>query len=606
MILTQQERSGADLGRVPAGRFDRPAGTDRRVSALKACQLARHGVFARVAFLFLHQKGSGTCYPPGLVSGTAGHRRENGPMLELPKGSAPAVLLETSTEMILFGAIEMPAAPHYCDTCGIETIPLPLSNPSMGWNLFPCHNEECGCCYKVGTLCENCECVESCCECVQCGSCSKTFKDSGVFCGHCEWCENCCSCEVCDGCGWVNDCDCPTCAVCGCKGGSGASYGDQQCANDCGNCNDHCDCGSERCDCSDCRNERGGSDSRYLTPGWVDRGDVLPNEIPECVEMMTRDDRNLVNPVRMMADFYIADYIMAAIPAKVSVLGDDRNANILRQSAAALQSHIVALCDPVFQDYVFSAIGGEVRHHANCRGMMPGGRDSMWDYWWAMGEANGRRNLTEDCVNLFDDDCWGGSYGGSKWRIIATTLLLRLEGKLDAKTFVDRVFSLQHNGGSLLNKMSWADCAYLPDCLTIGNAHAADHCDFPTLGMYASHDGKMLLNLFAATSAHYVNLSDRPLLLSTIGNHNCTPDYASFGIPVPFFPRQSPMARVRKAERFRSSLARESAQVAQERHAYWESIGKPSYCDCEACASAQAGMRFTRTGVRKTVRKVAV
>jgi len=316
----------------------------------------------------------------------------------------------------------------------------------------------------------------------------------------------------------------------------------------------------------------------------------------------------LVNPVQAMADFYIADYIMAVIPSNVSVLSDAREAHILRQSATALQSHIVALCDPVFQDYTFCAIGGEVRHHANVRGTVPSSRGSQWDYWFAMGQENGRRDLTEDCVNLFDDDCWSGSYGGAKWRTIASTLLLRFDGKLDAKTFVDRIFSLQHNGGSLLNKMNWKGSVNTQECMTVGNAHASDIPDFPTLAMYASHDGKVLLNLFATVAAKYVPEADKPRLLATIGNASMVPDYATFGIPVPFFPRRSENARALKAERFRRSLAREAQTVAQERHAYWQEIGRSEWCDCQGCqhGRTQAGLRLTERGIRKVIRKVSV
>jgi hypothetical protein len=262
------------------------------------------------------------------------------------------------------------------------------------------------------------------------------------------------------------------------------------------------------------------------------RQDAMPTQTNVNVEHMIRDEARAMafDPVRAMADFYLCDYVIATyrhgyglahychLTAKESGahwegffgVGRERELETewdvrttahamgrvdvprIVQDARTIQDSIVQRADTLFTEYTFAAIGGEVRHHESVRGSVPGGRESCWDYWHAMGETIGRERLTQDSVDLFGDHSWGSGYGGEAWRVIARTLLDRLQGRLDARTFVDRVFSLQHNGGSLLDKVSWPmltpDCHGVGYCETIGNNHASETIGFDTLLENASPD----------------------------------------------------------------------------------------------------------------------
>lgn len=360
----------------------------------------------------------------------------------------------------------MGAASAWCDYCSIETVPVPLSNPLQGWNLFPCHLTECSCCYTLDyNVCDNCEQVPGCCSCY-----------------YCEWGEH-----------MVSD-------VCG----------------NCDYCSDHCNCEDEDeddCDCSSCRGVYFGS------APWVRRNDPMPTATTVDVARMIREESQTMglDPVQSMADFYLCDYVATVIKQGfrygTGMNNGTRNAHQLRTSAENFQRHIVRRADSLFQDYVFAAIGGEVRHHGAVRGSVPGGRESCWDYWFAMGDTIGREVLTQDCVDIFGDGSWDSGYGGWAWEQIARVLLARLDGSLDARTFVDRVFSLQHNGGSLLDKARWAS---LTDnswgvgyCQNIGNAHASHRIAFDVLLENASEEvRRMVWDLLITCPRHVPGYGD--------------------------------------------------------------------------------------------------
>jgi hypothetical protein len=376
--------------------------------------------------------------------------------------------------------IPVPIASNWCDECGTETVPVPLSNPLFGWISHPCHESECSCCYSVGALCGNCGNVEEHCSCAVCQDCSEVI-DADDQCSCCECCSEHCACHTCDTCGdihgenwpyWISD-------------GDGAIYCGSSCAPE---------------------SDRYVSDSwgsKYLSPGWVRRGDVLPSSLSASRKDVMADHLRLIDPAQAMADFYLSDYVLAVLPSHLSTHNAGwRDAAILRQDAKTLQDYIVRTCDDAFRDYVFLAIGGEVRHYngvRNCSDPLPGSRGDAWDYWLAMADVIDRKTLIADAVEVFAADGWSSAYGGEAWRVCAQTLLDRETGKLDPRTFVDRVFSLQHNGGSLLNKNDWNRISGFctSDMTAIGNAHAARHTDFAFLLTVASLDGISLLERLA-------------------------------------------------------------------------------------------------------------
>lgn len=390
-----------------------------------------------------------------------GHKVNPLDMWTLFPGISGKTLVPSFREAIVVAEV----APTWCDECGREVTPVPLSSASEGWYM-PCHERECGGCYRHPSrweMCNNCDNCDECCSCPTCFNCDEKQDD---VCSDCNYCRQCCKCLECTYCGSYTDNKCEDC-------------------NFCGSC----------CECF-----RNGSQSFAPTGDapWIVRGDALPDSASFDVSReLSREAETLgLDPAQVMSDFYLCDWVAAKIaqgfPYGTGSKNGTANAHALRKSAQVLQKHLVAKCAPIFEDYVFAAIGGEVRHHRNVRGSIPAGRETCWDYWYAMGEEGDRETLTQDCVNLFSDGTWGSSYGGPRWATIATVLLQRFSGMLDDRTFVDRVFTLQHNGGSLLNKISWPvrNDSYggVHSMIEIGNAHAADIPNFSVLLRYASAD----------------------------------------------------------------------------------------------------------------------
>lgn len=360
---------------------------------------------------------------------------------------------------------EMPAGEGWCDRCGVMA--EWISDTAQGgdtWGLSCCYFQ-CEHCTDLHYRDEQNQCgaCDNCCDHTACSYCC-VCCDWDCYCAHCEQCESCCSCEHCSYCGHAVEVTC----------------------GDCSYCSDCCSCYAEdECSCSDCQSGA----TRYgrgIVPGWEDRGDAVPSAETLADLLPMSEHTAPAAPVPMMADFYLAEWC-AVISSDVRV----------RRAARTLQSAIVAACDSAFREYVFAAIGGELRHHA--RVDLGGGRETAWRYWRGLSETSGRVQLIRDAVALFGDGSWSAGYGGRAWQICAEVLLARETGALDPRTFVDRVFSLQHNGGSLLNKTSWrgGDVYY---CRDIGNAHAADVTAVGTLLNWASADGRSLLR--------DVNLSD--------------------------------------------------------------------------------------------------
>lgn len=406
---------------------------------------------------------------------------------------------------------EMGAASHWCDQCSLETVPVALTNPLQGWNLFTCHLSECGCCYSLGeSVCECCELITDCCECLWCNRGDHTCKE---VCDHCDSCSSDCYCTF---------CSCGNPAECG----------------ECEECDMHCTCYSS-CTCEDCQQRE--TLSTFKAP-WVARGDEMPTQANVNVAQWIREEsRNmLLDPVQAMADFYLCDYVETVLAQGfkygTSMNNGTRDAHQLRTNARNFQAHIVRRADTLFMDYTFAAIGGEVRHHPSVAGNIPGGREDCWDYWHAMGETIGRDVLTRDCVHLFGDGSWDSGYGGDAWHTIAQTLSMRLQGSLDARTFVDRVFSLQHNGGSLLDKVRWV--SETPNgwgvgyCQNIGNAHASERIGFHVLLENASNEVRAMVRQLAVQFGPWVPgykvedqwKSDHAMILDALSN---TRDYAN-------------------------------------------------------------------------------
>jgi hypothetical protein len=57
----------------------------------------------------------------------------------------------------------------------------------------------------------------------------------------------------------------------------------------------------------------------------------------------------------------------------------------------------------------------------------------------------------QDAFNL--DEWWGGGFGGKKWGAVARVLGDYMEGNIKRRLFLDRCWTLEHNGGCVFNKV---------------------------------------------------------------------------------------------------------------------------------------------------------
>lgn len=382
------------------------------------------------------------------------------------------------------GVIELGPALSWCEQCGIEVEPVAREEDET-WILYPCHQIECSGCWDIADNCIACDKgkCQDCCDCWFCESCEVYVSSDDCFpCQNCNYCDGgCCECAYCQKCDGM--------------------FSDTWFCFECNRCENDCECAPRsdgECDCSDCAGYKGsGSSYGQTVPGWIRRGDELPDGIGDSSDAM-RDHLD-IDPVQAMADFYLTDYVTFVIGHRPSLRSNVASTARLRNDAMRIQSHIVARCDDAFRAYGFLAIGGELRHHRSIQqsGSIPGGRSTAWDYWTALGETVGRSQLLEDALELFGDGSWSSGYGGTAWHKCTDVLLARENRAIDAKTFVDRVFSLQHNGGSFLNKSAWSHktihCYDVSYCRDIGNAHAATRIGFTTLLECASEDVRNLV-----------------------------------------------------------------------------------------------------------------
>jgi len=194
-----------------------------------------------------------------------------------------------------------------------------------------------------------------------------------------------------------------------------------------------------------------------------------------------------INPVQVAADYYI----LLVIRDK---LYEHREMRLhgFNEEARERLAEIVDQYDPVFRAYVDMVVGGELRYHgATHAGGLRKQRHQSWNAWKRIREQQGPQALL-DAAFLFRRIKPGSSVGGEKWAVIAETLHARVTNQITPELWLDRVFALQHNGGIVLNKVSWLDD---PHRLThyIGPAHASNPPLIDSLAWFASEPIRHLL-----------------------------------------------------------------------------------------------------------------
>ena len=137
----------------------------------------------------------------------------------------------------------------------------------------------------------------------------------------------------------------------------------------------------------------------------------------------------------------------------------------LKRDAETLFNDLVIRADNQFVPYVSLACGGEIRHHQAIGNLsLSADRRTAWVQWLDIVKEYGVSAYTTMAMMFREFDSDG--FGGEKWAVAAELIRDRLEGKLgttaflNKQMFVDRIFTLQHNGGCFLNKLSWLNARY--------------------------------------------------------------------------------------------------------------------------------------------------
>lgn len=161
-------------------------------------------------------------------------------------------------------------------------------------------------------------------------------------------------------------------------------------------------------------------------------------------------------------------------------------------------------------DYLDVAIGGELRHTLEYDGLwekyndhictatkeyltraqkLKCNRELCWHVWQELRLTRGSLHLLSDAELIFKDDVWRGNVGGAAWATAARALIDVMTRRIKPRTFVDRCWTLQHNGGAIFDKMY--DVAGLYEVLELQAANK-----YAQLLPYASGDTKRMFVSF--------------------------------------------------------------------------------------------------------------
>lgn len=175
--------------------------------------------------------------------------------------------------------------------------------------------------------------------------------------------------------------------------------------------------------------------------------------------------------------------------------------------------------DLSFREYVHVACGGELRHHSSVQGILSAYRKGSWVHWKYVFEKYGVDAIDKmaEMFLEFPDT----AYGGPAWSDAAMILAQRERGELgpdsftNKQLFVDRVFTLEHNGGCFLNKLDWAN-------LRSNREHPYDyHFEAMNETVLELHCAEVLNidSMIGYASDHVANLVQRYLDLARENNY---------------------------------------------------------------------------------------
>lgn len=245
-----------------------------------------------------------------------------------------------------------------------------------------------------------------------------------------------------------------------------------------------CDCDEDDCDCDqDPTYQCDACEAKHLVPVaiWGPIEGLSPGDT-NWRETWDLHESQWMNPVAACADYYL----LAAMRDNLLVPGmhDYPMLRFARREAAEKLRDLVGIWDPVLIRYVDMAVGGELRY-AKTVGL-PKNRTRSWTLWKQLRDATGIRALLIAEREFIDEFDSGSSYGGPAWATIARTLRMRLTGVLTPELWLDRVFNLQHNSGTVLTKVNWLGPVVTTIDHELGPAHSSDPPRWRVLVRYSS------------------------------------------------------------------------------------------------------------------------
>lgn len=277
------------------------------------------------------------------------------------------------------------------------------------------------------------------------------------LCSCCEQPEDDCDCHECDYHGekYMDGDDCPDYSYCD-------YHGEQYCAAECPYQSYCDDCEADYCDseCPYCSSEHGHSSKvPWLDAPWMEDAPAFTpsNSVLTWDKAWDLKPKEICLPIAM-AQFYLREGIKeCAIDRTPQVMRDPHVREVMAE-AAEMQATLVAKLDETFLKYVQMACWGEARYHS---AVMDWASDGMGNLdrakCWVRVAPFARwcpPEVLKHLSTLFRE-MTGGSIGGKKWAECVELAYMRRIGQLSPALFVDRVFNAQHNGGSLLNKVTW-------------------------------------------------------------------------------------------------------------------------------------------------------
>ena len=229
-----------------------------------------------------------------------------------------------------------------------------------------------------------------------------------------------------------------------------------------------------------------------------------------------------VNPLEVAADYYLYDAIASGVmsthlhngPKKMSYnwqllhkmfeagLAAKRSKEktplelVIEQGLQGFTAHVVNNVD-VFHSYSHYAIMSEMRYSKGIKKIIPEAKSGRFaGQWKTIGVEAGNDKLMKWAGEFFrngDYGYWSSAYGGEPWALATDVVGMYEVGKCEGmafseREFLDRVFSLEHNTGTFLNKWCWGGSVeYMKKVL-----EAHKESDWLTLTKYASLETKVL------------------------------------------------------------------------------------------------------------------